>query len=108
MLPLLHFSLAAAEVHGLLLPIWNQQTLTATSDYIPSHSKYTSKERTGKIIHSQLMIWKLFTMIITTDFQLEDWLKLTDPFRISREIMYYKTNSVKKDNKNRSDETSSK
>lgn len=54
------------------------------------------------------MIWKLFTMIITTDFQLEAWLKLTDPFRISKEMMYYKTNSVKKDNKNRSDETSSK
>lgn len=35
-------------------------------------------------------------MIITTDFQIEAWFKLTDSFSISEEIMYYKTNSVKK------------
>lgn len=44
----------------------------------------------------------------TTDFQIEACFKLTDPFSISKEIMYYKTNSVKNESKNRSDETSSK
>lgn len=47
-------------------------------------------------------------MITTTDFQIKAWLKLTDPFSVSKEIMDYETNSVKNESKNSRDEASSK